>query len=179
MIDKSFSSVIRLRKDTEANFNSIKNAFIPADGEVNLVVCSNGIRVKVGDGIKTFAQLEYIDTDLINKINDVIVRGYYLNDKFYTDSTYTQIIPGSVNKIYVDANSNVVYDYDGTGYHSVNDLLPTATENIAGVMKLYSSKGQNTDGTMTQKSITDVINTKFEVSISSEDEETIIFSIAN
>lgn len=42
-------------------------------------------------------------------------------------------------------------------------------------MKLYDSVGQNTDGTMTQKAISDELDDKFEIALNIE-EETIIFS---
>jgi hypothetical protein len=42
-------------------------------------------------------------------------------------------------------------------------------------MKLYSTTGQNTDGTMTQKAITDELDEKVEVTLNIE-EELIIFS---
>jgi hypothetical protein len=42
-------------------------------------------------------------------------------------------------------------------------------------MKLYDSLGSNTDGTMTQKAITDELNEKVEVEIN-KDEELLVFS---
>jgi hypothetical protein len=42
-------------------------------------------------------------------------------------------------------------------------------------MKIYDTIGQNTDGTMTQKAITDELNEKFEITLSPE-EELVIFS---
>jgi hypothetical protein len=51
----------------------------------------------------------------------------------------------------------------------------TATDTTPGIMKLYSTTGQNTDGTMTQKAITDELEEKVEVTLNIE-EELIIFS---
>ena len=42
-------------------------------------------------------------------------------------------------------------------------------------MKLYNGVGQNTDGTMTQKAITDELDTKVELTLK-EEEELVIFS---
>lgn len=57
---KTVNAVIRLRKDSEADFERVKDVFIPADGEMVLVdTADKGLRVKVGDGVSTFAQLEY------------------------------------------------------------------------------------------------------------------------
>ena len=41
-------------------------------------------------------------------------------------------------------------------------------------MKLYSTTGENVDGTMTQKAITDELNTKISASVNLED-ETVVF----
>lgn len=177
MPNTQFSGVIRLRKDTEANFALIQNSFIPEDGEVCLIETSTGIRVKVGDGESFLSQIDYIDVNLINQINNVVKHGYYLNGKFWTDSTYTIVIPAELTKIYIDANTDVIYNYNGSQYVSINDTLPNATDVQSGIMKLYTTKGIATDGTMTQKSITDNLNTKVEVSVD-KDNETVVFSIS-
>jgi hypothetical protein len=52
--------------------------------------------------------------------------------------------------------------------------LPTASETVLGVLKLYDSTGDNTDGTMTQRAITEELDTKIELSLK-EDEELVIF----
>ena len=68
--------------------------------------------------------------------------------------------------------------------------LPTASETVLGVLKLYNTTGDNTDGTMTQKAITQELDnldeklggidkeldTKIELSLK-EDEELVIFSL--
>lgn len=50
-----------------------------------------------------------------------------------------------------------------------------ATTSVSGIMKLYDSIGQNSDGTMTQKAITDELNDKVEVALNI-DEELLIFT---
>lgn len=173
MTNTIFNGIIRLRKDTEANFNQFASTLILADGEVALVETAKGIRIKVGDGSTTFANLEYIDAQ---EINNSIEHGYFLNGKFYTDSTYTVELIASVSKVYIDKNSDIVYTYNGSKYVSINDTLPNATSEVAGIMKLYSNKGNEINGTMTQKAITENLNTKFEVEVD-EESETAIFSI--
>jgi hypothetical protein len=54
--------------------------------------------------------------------------------------------------------------------------LPLASETILGVLKLYDSTGDNVDGTMTQKAITEELDSKVELSLK-EDEELVIFSL--
>jgi hypothetical protein len=51
----------------------------------------------------------------------------------------------------------------------------TATDTTPGIMKLYSTTGQNTDGTMTQKAITDELEEKVEVEVI-HSEELLIFT---
>ena len=55
----------------------------------------------------------------------------------------------SQKHIYIDKNTkSSVYISDGDNYYC---LTPEATENIAGIMKLYETSGNNIDGTMTKK----------------------------
>jgi len=42
--------------------------------------------------------------------------------------------------------------------YQLENVLPIATDSEPGITKIYSATGQNTDGTMTQKSITDAID---------------------
>ena len=111
---RQIDAIISLRRDSETNFDKIKDTFIPANGEVVLVdTIDNGLRAKIGDGISTFAILPYTDEKILNDINTVVIRGYYLNNTFFTDSTYTVELSRELNKIYIDNNSKVVYFYDG------------------------------------------------------------------
>lgn len=54
-------------------------------------------------------------------------------------------------------------------------MIPNATEEREGIMKLYKGSGQNEDGTMTQKAITDGID-DIEFSVDSQDSECLILS---
>ena len=46
--------------------------------------------------------------------------------------------------------------------------MPNATVDVAGVMKLYKTTGDNEDGTMTQKSITAEIGKKMSAQVEGE-----------
>ena len=66
---------------------------------------------------------------------------------------------------YLAANRVYTFVYDGTDYELVGDIntdtnttYSTGTATTAGLTRLYTSTGQNTNGTMTQKAITDAIN---------------------
>lgn len=162
------NAVFKLRRDNDYNYKKIENTFIPLNGEVCLVDTSNcGLRVKVGDGINTFANLPFSDEDIAR---NVIIRGYLSDNKFYSDADLTMLIEASVNKIYIGAKNNIVYIFDGEKYTPITQTIPAASTSIAGVMKLYDTVGQNTDGTMSQKAITDELNEKVEIKTDIENE---------
>lgn len=175
MMSNVFSGIIRLRRDNDYNYNSIKDTFIPANGEVCLVdTALRGLRAKVGDGKTVFSKLEYTDAQLYSAIESVIIRGYYKDGDFYSDSVYSNKITPVSTSLYINITGNNIYGYDGSKYYELSGQTGTASSTNAGVMKLYGSIGQNTDGTMTQKAITDELNEKIEIQID-EESETVIF----
>ena len=173
----SNNSVVVLRRDNDYNYKKIENTFIPANGEVCLVdVAGYGLRSKVGDGFSTFAQLPYADEAILQNINSLIIKGYFYQGKFYADSNHTELINDVIGRIYIDAISSKLYTYNGINYETQNSSLPNATAEIAGAMKLYDQVGQNVDGTMTQRAITNELNEKFEMDVIEED-EMVVFDV--
>ena len=170
-------SVVALRRDNDYNYKKIENTFIPTNGEVCLVdVAGYGLRAKVGDGISTFAQLPYADEAILQNINSLIVKGYFYQEKFYTDASHTELLESVTGRIYVDAISSKLYTYNGINYETQNGSLPNATAETAGAVKLYDQVGQNVDGTMTQRAITKELNEKFEMDVV-EEEEMVVFDV--
>lgn len=166
------NAVIQLRRDNDYNYKKVENSFIPANGEVVLVdTAKDGLRAKVGDGYSTFAQLQYTDADLRN----TVLHGYFYQNNFYQDSLHTVIMRGMINKIYIDDAARKLYFFDGSQYVTIQDTLVTATAQIPGVVKLYGTTGQNIDGTMTQKAITDELDLRYKASIDSNN-ELLVFS---
>lgn len=170
-----FNGIIRLRRDNDYNYEKIKDTFIPAKGEVCLVdTALRGLRAKVGDGVTKFGELEYADAYIYSKIESVtesvVIRGYLKDGEFYSDSMHTQKIVPNVANIYINVSENNIYFYNGVKYEKVEGQVSSATATSAGIMKLYNEKGQNIDGTMTQKAITDELNEKIEVQIDEEAE---------
>ena len=94
---------------------------------------------------------------LINTNKDsLFIRGYYFNGKFWATSEYQEELPKVTTRFYIDNSSLTFYAYQpDEGFVPVT---PTATELAPGIMKLYGTHGQNIDGTMTQKAITDGVN---------------------
>jgi hypothetical protein len=167
-------SQVLLRRDNEYNFKT-KND-VPKDTEICIVdVAGQGVRIKIGDGTSTFTELPYVDDFVLKTVDNIIIKGYFYQEAFYADAEHTKPIEQARGRIYIDAVSSKLYTYNGTAYETYKVSLPNATAEIAGVVKLYDTIGQNTDGTMTQKAITDELDDKFEMQVD-RDEETIIFA---
>lgn len=148
----------KIRRDNSYNYSA---DYIPANSEICLVdTADSGLRVKVGDGTTTFGELDYSDT--------IIIMGYYADGQFYSDAQKTLVIAPVMNKFYIDLASTKLYIYDGSSYITASVTVANATEEVAGIMKLYKTTGDNEDGTMTQKSITDEIGKKMRASIDGE-----------
>ena len=166
------NAILRLRRDNDYNYAKIKDTFIPANGEICLVDTARyGLRAVCGDGVSTFGQLEYI--------GESFQQGYwdYITEKFYKNKNLTQEITDKrENVLYLDIDSSQLYYYTGSEFKLIELNLPTASETVLGVLKLYDSIGDNIDGTMTQRAITEELDTKVELSLK-EDEELVIFSL--
>ena len=160
------NAVLRLRRDNDFNYAKIQDSFIPADGEICLVdTARDGLRAVCGDGVTAFGQLSYID--------NFIEKGYLNSGKFYLDITLTKEIVGVTHKLYINLIANKIYHFNGENFEELS-VISAASKEVAGIMKLYDVVGENTDGTMTQKAISDELAKKFEIQISS-DEELVIF----
>jgi hypothetical protein len=167
-MEKIVNSILKLRRDNDYNYQKIGNKFIPEKGEVCLVDTSNkGLCAVVGDGQTSFNELEYVNTifEIVKFINNKI---YDINDNSI------ELKPNS-NKLYIDVdNVNDLYYYNGIDFIIINSQIPKASSETAGILKLYETTGQNTDGTMTQKAITDELKHKISASVNLEN-ETVIF----
>lgn len=173
-IEKTINVVIACRRDNDYNYAKVATTFIPKSGEICLVDTSRqGLCAIVGDGSATYG-------DLLAKgyVNDIFIKGFYQNGTFYNvkeNPTDANILDKNINKIYIDLNNkNNIYYYDGENFVLIGiGNLPTASADTAGVVKMYNVTGSNEDGTMTQKSITEELEKKVEVSVNGE---TVFFS---
>ena len=169
---KYLNSTIRLRRDNDYNYAKVANKFIPADGEICLIdTARSGLRAVCGDGRTPFGELDFMD--------NLFIKGYIYNGVFYSDTAHNELCKTNTNLFYIDIPTSGMYYYDGIEYQEISrSSVPTATiatDTTPGIMKLYSTTGQNTDGTMTQKAITDELNEKVEITLNIE-EELVIFS---
>lgn len=139
---------------------------IPYDGEPCFAEDANIL--KVGNGISTWKELDVVNA---SQFSGTMLRGYYYRGDFYTDSTYQTKLEYDEKYLYVDNNLHgTLFTYNGEEFER---CVTIASEESAGIMKLYNQTGVNIDGTMTQKSITDNLADKMKASI---DGEYIIFS---
>lgn len=159
-----------LRRDNDYNYDA---EYIPLNGEVLLVdVAGQGLKCKIGDGTTKFGDLPYEFDG--GGSSDLVAAGYYKDGKLYTDNTYTEEVIPTVGVIYIDQATSRIYFTDGENFGGIEDMLPTASDKIAGLVKLYDTTGDNTDGTMTQKAITDAVNTRIKASVKDSDEMLIL-----
>ena len=169
---KHINAIIQLRRDNDYNFEAVKNTFIPANGEVVLVdTAKDGLRAKVGDGYSTYAQLNFTDADLRN----AVIHGYLNNGQCYQDSNHSIMITPMINKIFIDDSQRKIYFYNGTSYQNIQTTFTNASSIEPGLVKLYATTGQNVDGTMTQKAITDELDLRYKATIDGEN-ELLVFS---
>lgn len=162
MANKTIKTTIKLRRDTVNNYAS-HGTHVPMKGEVCIVdptttspwAKTRNIRIKIGDGVKTFNELAYLDEE-----NYSVRRAYYSNGNIYEDVAHERQIEPGVDAIYIDLHSGNLYYYDDSDsiLKASKVVIPNASATVAGIMRLYTSLGYNEDGTMTQKAITDAID---------------------
>lgn len=115
-----FNGIIRLRRDNDYNYDLIKDTFIPANGEVCLIdTARRGLRAKVGDGKTVFDKLEYTDAQVYSAIESVIVRGYYKDGEFYSDSLYSNKLTPIITSLYINIVGNNIYTYNGNSFEEL------------------------------------------------------------
>lgn len=168
----------KFRKYSYCKIESISINNIPltiSDLNVDIPLASDGVFgvSKAGKGIAAIDGVYSIDFSTvdqrsipINKVdweNAIIVKGYYYQDEFYVNATHTEKYVPYEYKLYVDIPSSIIYIYNGTDFIPSVRNSPNATSELAGIMKLYQETGQNIDGTISQKIITDSINERFKV----------------
>jgi len=104
-----------------------------------------------------------------------VLNGYYHDGQFYKDSDYKEKYVGYTWKMYIDIPTSMVYMYTGFEYKTVSVPIPTASSDMAGIAKLYSSLGDNSDGSVDQNTVTSEINKRIKAKLG-EDETLILFT---
>ena len=117
MDEKEFFTRIKMKRDTSSNWTN--NNPIILNGEIILVDTGNGeLRLKIGDGVKTYTQLPFNDEVLRNLIQNV-----YNKDESFTITLKTNEWSGNIqiitnNKFNVNGATYIVspIDSDSNAY---------------------------------------------------------------
>ena len=154
----------------DKNITSLQDKTSTLDTKVatlqdDLSTCSTSIDKKVDkvDG-KDLSTNDYDNEEKNNVANNTLSRHTHLNKTVLDDTTasFTTEEKTKLNNIENGANKNIQSDWSQTDT-SADDYIknkPTIPSNIT----LYSTTGQSTNGTMTQKAITDALNGKVNMS---------------
>ena len=118
---KTFEGRIRLKADTEANWNA--HPITPLSGEL-IIYSADGThnysRLKVGDGSTIVTALPFIDAGTIdgNGLPEGAVLSYMNRESFP--------YPGIQNTLYIDLSTNVIYCYNpSSGYTQLSNFTYT------------------------------------------------------
>ena len=163
----------------DKNIGSLQDKTSTLDTKVatlqdDLSTCSTSIDKKVDkvDG-KDLSTNDYDNKEKNNVANNTLSRHTHLNKTVLDDTTasFTTEEKTKLSNIENGANKNIQSDWSQTDT-SADDYIknkPTIPSNIT----LYSTTGQNTNGTMTQKAITDALSTKANCDASNLDDPNI------
>lgn len=127
MATKTVKTQIGLRRDTEANYELVKDTLIPVKGEVCMVDTNKGLKFKVGDGTSTFAQLDFIEPNTSGAGGTTVEANPELTgdeeklNSITIDGTNYDIPSGA--EAYVEENQTLVINNNGTGGSSNNNLF--------------------------------------------------------
>lgn len=117
MNNTSFNTRIKQKRDTAANWETIKNSFSPLDGEIIIVDTSAGdTRLKIGrydtskSRLLTYAELPFLDEKLYNTVGTKIGNIYDEINEKATKDVATQSTNGLMS--YVDKKK--IDDLDST-----------------------------------------------------------------
>lgn len=122
-------------------------------------------KLKIGDGIHDYVELPYLADG--SDATNLFLTGYYDRelDVFWNEEGKVNPLTRSTSKIYIDIPTNLIYRLVDNKYVL---LVKLANNLTAGITKLYMGTGQNTDGSMTQKAITDSLNSITSIDESNE-----------
>lgn len=108
--------------------------------------------------------------------NAIIVRGYYYEGEFYQDIEHKIKYVPYEYKIYINIDTSSIYVWNGENYISAESNVPYGSDTIPGIIKLYQSTGNNTDGSISQKTATEELNKRFKVTANEEEETISLFN---
>lgn len=123
-----FNSRLRNKIDTSSQWTQINPVIL--DGELIFVKTSDGkIRAKVGDGVKTYTQLPFLDEDIYNQINKKIDTSE-ATEKFKQKTDFNHIRDLNIPLQYVSENDYLEEKEAGYNYkiqYDINDVTNDMT----------------------------------------------------
>ena len=125
-------------------------------------------KLKIGNGKTPWRELKYLSNE------DLILTGYYFNEDFYKDIDHTILLDKRIGALYIDLETEKIYYFDGNRYEILKSESPVATDKVSGTVKIYNSIGEQNDGTMTQKAISDELDDKIEMLVQKEEETLVL-----
>lgn len=156
MLKAEISSVYRI-KGSKANFNEINNLTTKEKGDVYNAQDTGMNYVWTGDewdalgstiNLTNYYTKAEADDKFVEKING----------KTLTSNDFTNQLKAKLENIPSDANKNVQADWNETNTNSDSFIKNKPT--IPSGATLYTSTGNNVNGSMTQKAVTDALNNK-------------------
>lgn len=111
-----------------------------------------------------------------NELGRFLIHGYYYKEVFYEDNEHLIKIEPNLYTIYIDDSNesplmfiyNKKYGEEDYHYICMNGYVDQASETTSGIARLYNSLGNNTNGSCTQKIISEELNRKVSVEIDAE-----------
>lgn len=120
--------------DTLGGIKSGGDIFVDSNGNVSVDVANalgytplNSALKGTSNGLAELDSNGKIPTSQLPSYVDDVIEGYYNNNKFYKESTYTTEINSEAGKIYVDLSSNKTYRWSGSGYVVISETLALGT----------------------------------------------------
>ena len=175
MANNIITSIQFKRGNKSALERVLKDDDKPLKGEPIWEIDTN--KLKIGDGVNNYSDLPYLTGD--SEDSDLVITGYYYNNGFYQEPEHINILPRYISKLYFDIPTNQIYYYSiDSLYHRLVQTVQVDS-NLPGLVKLYSTTGNNIDGTMTQRAITAELNKKVELSLDEVATECVTFITHN
>lgn len=147
MAEKQMNAVLRLRKDSENNFN--RSNIVLQDGEIAIVSTPfNGTKIKIGDGQHRFSEISYDTLGLL-------VEGFKRSDTQFVYADNATIVDPQSHLLFLDRNTGFMFYWNNIqGKYLYVNKNEIATSETAGISKIYDNiNGRNTDGSVTQAAL--------------------------
>lgn len=154
--NKTLNTRIILRNDTSANWASANPVLLK--GEVAISIDLN--RVKIGDGTKTWSQLDYLDASILDKLNEL---GDLANLDEVSESELETELAAKINK---KIDNDVIAASNKLGLvKSSSSQNEVAVDQTTGVMSVNTISSDKIDGSVAEA---DTLSTERTISVSGD-----------